>query len=216
MYANHDLSSVKVISYGAEPMPSSTLDAMVTLFPSIKFKQTYGLIELGLFSTKSKAEDSLYFQIDRKHTDYRIVENMLQIKTISAMLGYLNSPSPFTSDGWFITGDEVQVDGDYIRVLGRKSEMINVGGEKVFPTEVESALLTIEGVVDALVYGEPNFLVGNIVCAKIQYDESFEKEVLDAHIKKNMRLLVEPFKVPIRLIYSDKPLITDRFKKSRV
>jgi long-chain acyl-CoA synthetase len=46
------------------------------------------------------------------------------------MLGYLNAPSPFTEDGWFDTGDKVEVDGDYFRILGRDSEIINFGGQK--------------------------------------------------------------------------------------
>ena len=49
------------------------------------------------------------------------------------MLGYLNAESPFTKDGWFKTGDSVEVKGEYIKILGRKSEIINVGGDKVYP-----------------------------------------------------------------------------------
>ena len=47
------------------------------------------------------------------------------------MLGYLNSPSPFTEDGWFQTGDEVRIDGEWLHILGRRSEIINVGGERI-------------------------------------------------------------------------------------
>ena len=42
----------------------------------------------------------------------RVVDNILEIKAKSAMLGYLNAPSPFSKDGWFITGDEVKTDGE--------------------------------------------------------------------------------------------------------
>lgn len=55
------------------------------------------------------------------------MDGILQIKAKSAMLGYLNAPSPFTEDGWFITGDRVEVDGEYIRIMGRDSETINMG-----------------------------------------------------------------------------------------
>jgi acyl-CoA synthetase (AMP-forming)/AMP-acid ligase II len=48
------------------------------------------------------------------------------------MLGYLTVPKPFTEDGWFVT---VEVDDDYPKILGRKSEIINVGGEKVHPVK---------------------------------------------------------------------------------
>ena len=84
------------------------------------------------------------------------------------MLGYLNAPSPFTADGWLDTGDLVEVDGEYIRFLGRHSELINVGGEKVFPAEVENVILELDNVAEALVYGERNPITGNIVCATVR------------------------------------------------
>jgi len=95
---------------------------------------------------------------------------MLQIKARSAMLGYLNAPSPFTEDGWFITGDSVEVDGDYIRVLGRKSEMINVGGEKCIPSRLESVIQEMDNVLEVTVYGEKNRVLGNIVCCERSLD----------------------------------------------
>jgi len=93
----------------------------------------------------------------------RIVDGLLEIKAESAMLGYLNHESPFTEDGWFKTGDAVEVDGEYIRILGRKSEIINVGGEKVYPAEVESVILQMDGVEDAIVTGAENPIIGKIV-----------------------------------------------------
>ena len=72
------------------------------------------------------------------------------------MLGYLNAPSPFESGGWFNTQDLVEANGEYIRILGRKSELINVGGEKVHPTEIENVMLQIENVKDVTVRGKPN------------------------------------------------------------
>ena len=95
-----------------------------------------------------------------------MVDGLLEIKAQSAMLGYLNAPSPFTEDGWFITGDAVEVDGEYFRILGRQSEMINVGGEKVYPAEVESVLQLMDGVEEVMVNGEENAITGQIVRAK--------------------------------------------------
>ena len=56
-----------------------------------------------------------------KVINHELNDGMLEIKAESAMLGYLNAPSPFTSDGWFMTGDQVEVNGEYIKILGRKS-----------------------------------------------------------------------------------------------
>ena len=106
--------------------------------------------------------------------EYRVVDGLLEIKARSSMLGYLNAPSPFTDDGFFRTGDRVEVDGEYIRVLGRESEMINVGGEKVLPTEVEAVLIDIPGVNDAVVYGESHPLLGQIVCADVVLGDALD------------------------------------------
>ena len=69
------------------------------------------------------------------------------------MLGYLNAPSPFDAEGFFDTGDLVETDGEWVRFLGRKSDVINVGGNKVHPAEVESVLLQMDNVADAVVGG---------------------------------------------------------------
>src|SRR5690606_14521139 len=126
-----DLSSLQLITYGTEPMPEATLKAVHERFPEVQLLQTYGLSELGILRSKSRSSDSLWVKVGGEGFETRIVDGLLEIKAQSAMLGYLNAPSPFTPDGWFRTGDAVEVDGEWLRILGRKSEMINVGGEKV-------------------------------------------------------------------------------------
>ena len=101
-------------------------EALNKIFPQVKILQTYGLIELGVLRSKSKKNDSLWVKIGGEGYKTRIIDGILQIQARSAMLGYLNAPSPFTEDGWFKTGDTVEVDGEYIKILGRKSEIINV------------------------------------------------------------------------------------------
>ena len=132
-YENYNLSSLKIISYGTEPMPKTTLQKLNQIFPKVKLLQTYGLIELGVLNSKSESKDSLWVKVGGEGYNTRVVDGILQIKAESAMLGYLNAESPFTDDGWFVTGDQVLQKDDYIKILGRKSEIINVGGEKVYP-----------------------------------------------------------------------------------
>ena len=166
-YENYDMSSLQLITYGTEPMPEATLQQLSMIFPNIKLTQTYGLSEVGILSSQSKANDSLWMKVGGEGFETRVVDGLLEIKSESAMLGYLNAPSPFTDDGWFQTGDAVEVDGDFIKVLGRTSELINVGGEKVYPQEVENVILQMPEVADVTVYGEKNMLMGHIVCAKV-------------------------------------------------
>ena len=69
------------------------------------------------------------------------------------------------------TGDKVEVDGEYFRILGRQSEFINVGGQKVYPAEVERVLQEMPEIAEVSVYGEKNAIVGEIVCAAVRLRE---------------------------------------------
>ena len=215
-YKRHDLSSLRTISYGTEPMSEFTLNRFHELFPNVKLQQTYGLSELGILRSKSKDANSLWVRIGGEGFETRVVDGTLHIKARSAMLGYLNAPSPFTEDGWFNTGDGVEVDGDYVRFLGRKSEIINVGGEKVYPAEVESVIEQLPSVAQAVVYGERNAITGNIVCADItsSVDVMDGKELISS-IKQHCRERLQKYKVPVKIKILAESQYTDRFKKNR-
>jgi long-chain acyl-CoA synthetase len=214
-YERFDISSLKTVTYGTEPMPESTLKQMHALFPEIKMQQTYGLSEIGIMRSKSRSSDSLWVKIGGEDFQTRVVDGLLEIKAKSAMLGYLNAPSPFTDDGWFITGDAVEVDGEYFRILGRKSEMINVGGEKVYPAEVESLLQTMDGVEEVAVTAEPNRLTGQIVKAAVRL--STDEDL--ASFRKRMRAFckdkVAKYKVPQKVVLTEATMHGERFKKMR-
>jgi len=214
-YKRHDLNSLKTVTYGTEPMPESTLKRFHELFPKIKMLQTYGLSEVGILRSKSKSSDSLWVKIGGEGFETRIIEGILQIKAKSAMLGYLNASSPFTEDGWFHTGDVVEVDGEYIKILNRKSEIINVGGEKVYPAEVESVIQEMEEIAEVTVYGEKNPITGNIVCAKVSLSSSSEPEKIVTKLKKFCRKRLESYKIPIKVNVLDEKQHSERFKKIR-
>jgi acyl-coenzyme A synthetase/AMP-(fatty) acid ligase len=215
-YQRFDLSSLTTISYGTEPMAESTLRRLGEIFPNVKLQQTYGLIELGVLRSKSRSSDSLWVKIGGEGYETRVIDGLLQIRAQSAMLGYLNAPSPFTADGWFMTGDAVEVDGEYLRILGRKSELINVGGEKVYPQEVESVIQQVENVSEATVFGEKNAIVGNIVCAKITLIRAEDPKDAIARVTKHCRERLQAFKVPVKIEVVSECLYSDRFKKVRV
>lgn len=214
-WQRHDLGTLRTVTYGTEPMPESTLKRFHELFPHITLQQTYGLSEVGILRSKSKSSDSLWMRIGGEGFETRIVDGMLQIKAQSAMLGYLNAPSPFTEDGWFLTGDAVEVDGDYIRILGRKSEMINVGGEKVYPAEVESVLLQMPGVEDAAVRGEANPITGSIVVARVNLKAPEDPVEFKKRMRTFCRERLAPFKIPARVEIADSEQYSSRFKKMR-
>jgi long-chain acyl-CoA synthetase len=214
-YKKYNLSSLKLISYGTEPMPENTLKRGKEIFPNVMFQQTYGLIELGVLRSKSKSDDSLWVKLGGEGFELRIVENILQIKAESAMIGYLNAPSPFTEDGFFITGDEVEYDGEYYKILGRKSEIINVGGDKVYPQEVENIILEMSNVNEVTVYGEKHVMMGNIVCAKVSLNEQEEVKEFARKLKAHCKIKLQSFKVPVKVFVTEEQLFSDRFKKQR-
>ena len=215
-YKNYNLNSLKLITYGTEPMPQSTLIRVKEIFPHVKLQQTYGLIELGVLRSKSKSDDSLWVKVGGEGFEIRVVDDLLEIKAESAMLGYLNAPSPFTEDGWFMTGDQVEVDGEYLKILGRRSELINVGGEKVYPAEVESVIQELENVAEVTVYGEKNPIMGNIVCAKVRLISDEDVKIFTTRLKKYCIQKMQSFKVPVKVFIDNNEQFNDRFKKKRI
>jgi long-chain acyl-CoA synthetase len=214
-YKRFDLTSLSLITYGTEVMPESTLQRLNEVLPNVKLQQTYGLSELGILRSKSKSNDSLWVKVGGEGFDTKIVDGILWIKAHSAMLGYLNAPSPFDEEGWMNTGDMVEVDGEYIRILGRKSEMINVGGQKVYPSEVESVLLQMEHVKDVVVFGEPNPITGHIVSTRINLDQPEDPREFRKRMYAFCRTRLASFKIPVKIELTNEQQYNERFKRMR-
>ncbi len=215
LMGKRSLKSLRLITYGTEPMPQYTLQAIHAALPEIKLQQTYGMSELGILSSKSENSESLWVRIGGRGFETRVREGILQIKAASSMLGYLNAPSPFTADGWFITGDLVEQRGEFFRFLGRNSEVIIVGGEKVFPLEIENVLLEMKNISQAAVYGVPNALLGQVVCADLVLLEPEDRQTLKKRVRLECLARLAPFKVPVKLKVVPAGLISERFKKIR-
>ena len=154
-------------------------------------------------------------KVDSDSCAVRVVDGLLELKAPSAMLGYLNAPSPFTADGWYKTGDAVELDGEWLRVLGRKSELINVGGQKVYPAEVESVLQAMDGVAEVAVKGEPNELTGNMVTAKVRLTTDESLRTFRMRLRTFCQGKLAPYKVPVQVTIVAEPLHSERFKKMR-
>jgi len=211
-----DLSTLRTVTYGTEPMLESTLKRFHELFPHIKLQQTYGLSEVGILRSQSRSSDSLWVRLGGEGFETRIADGVFQIKAKSAMLGYLNAPSPFTEDGWFNTGDMVEVDGDYVRFLGRKSEIINVGGEKVYPAEVENVLQSLNNVAEVTVFGEKHPLTGHIVVGRFRLLEPENPAAFRNRVRTFCQGKIERHKIPARILIVENAQHSSRFKKMRL
>lgn len=212
---NYDLSSLRMITYGTEAMPESLLLKLKESFPKVKFLQTFGTSETGISTTSSKSSDSLYMKIEDSNQEYKIVDNELWLRSKTQVLGYLNaSMDSFTSDGWFKTGDLVEeLEDGYLKIIGRSKEVINVGGQKVLPAEVESVILSMDEIDDCMVYSEANVITGQTVVCDVVLHEQKE------NIKKIIRLFckdkLDAFKIPTKVNMVEKTNFSDRFKKIR-
>jgi acyl-coenzyme A synthetase/AMP-(fatty) acid ligase len=215
-YTRYDLDCLETITYGTEPMPESTLRRLHEQFPHVRLQQTYGLSEVGIMRSKSRSSDSLWMKLGGEDFKTRVVEGILHVKARSAMLGYLNAPSPFTDDGWFVTGDAVVEDGEYLRILGRVSELINVGGQKVFPAEVESVIQEADNVEDVTVHGERNPITGQIVCARVTLQEAEDAKQFAQRLKRFCRERLESYKVPVKVELAGQSQHGARFKRMRL
>ena len=214
-HRRHNLATLKTITYGTEPMPESTLRRCREILPDVNFQQTYGLSEVGILRSKSRSSDSLWVKVGGEGFETRVVDGLLQIKARSAMLGYLNAPSPFSEDGWFMTGDAVEEDGEYLRILGRKSEIINVGGEKVYPAEIESTISELPNIAEVTVFAEKHVITGNIVSARIRLLEDEDPKSVKLRVKNHCRRHLRPFMVPVKIEIVTSSQHGERFKKLR-
>jgi acyl-CoA synthetase (AMP-forming)/AMP-acid ligase II len=214
-HRRHDLSSLRLITYGTEPMPASTLERLHREFPGARLQQTYGLSELGILRSKSRDDGSLWVKVGGEGYQTKVVGGILWIRAETAMLGYLNAEQPFDADGWFNTQDAVEQDGEWLRFLGRTSDLINVGGQKVYPAEVESVLLEMEGVLDATVRGEPNPIVGQCVVARVNLREPEASADFKARMRRHCRDRLALYMVPVKVEIAVEEQFGARCKRMR-
>ncbi|MFE3519186.1 long-chain fatty acid--CoA ligase [Streptomyces sp. NPDC059166] len=216
-HEKHDLSSLKLITYGTESMPEQLLQRVHTAIPGARLLQTFGTSETGISTTSSKSSSSTAFRIEDGGSEYRIVDGELQLRTKTQFLGYLNyDDDAVTEDGWFRTGDLVEETGDgFIRVKGRAAEVINVGGEKVLPLELESVLLGSPEISDCVVFGAPNSITGQAVHVEVVPAGNLGRAELRRHIREFLDGKVEPFKIPSKVTVVAQTAVSARFKKDR-
>ena len=217
-YEKYDLSSLRMITYGTETMPEGLLGRLKAVFTKVKFLQTFGTSETGIATTSSKSSSSTFMKIDDENLEYKIVDNELWLRSKTQILGYLNrSMESFTNDGWFKTGDLVELDNEgFIKIIGRNKEIINVGGQKVLPSEVESVLLGMDEIEDCLVYGEQNAITGQSVSCDVVLKHGIDDSGFKILVRKFCKDKLDNFKIPTRVNVVQKTEFTERFKKSRI
>ncbi len=215
VWEQHDLSSLKVIAYGTEPMPQSTLERLHEIFPNVALVQTYGMSELGVLRSRSRDSTSLWIKFMGDEFQTKVKDGILWVKAETAMLGYLNAPDLFDAEGWLNTQDAVEVDGEYLRILGRASDLINVGGQKVYPAEVENLLLQLDNVAEVAVFGKAHPMMGQIVAARFNLSEPEPLDLFKRRMNAFCRERLAKYQIPVFVELADANQFGARFKKLR-
>lgn len=212
-YKKYDLSSLKMITYGTEAMSESLLARLKATFKKVKFLQTFGTSETGILNTSSKSSGSTYIKLN--DAEYKIVNGELWIKSKTQILGYLNADMSAFKDGWFKTGDLVLRDAEYLKIVGRSKELINIGGKKALPSEIESVIMELENIADCVVYAEKNAITGQSVSCDVVLKNTMAKDELKKLIRSTCASKLERYKIPSKINVVEKIAFTNRFKKVR-
>ena len=202
--------TLRIITYGTERMDQPTLDALCELLPNVDFRQTFGMSELGIVRVKSESSNSLFMKVGGEGVETRVVDNVLEIRSQTRMLGYLNAENPFDDEGWYNTKDIVEERDGYYKVTGRTSEVINVGGLKFMASEVERVALQYEHVELAKAEAKSNPITGQH--AELIVQSSVNSEIDKAGLKMFLTEQLPNHMMPKRIKVASVS-VGHRFKK---
>lgn len=204
-----DYPSVIRVTLGGEKSDKHLYENINKIFPNAKINNVYASTEAGsLFAANGDC-----FQIPEKIRDkFSVVNDELLIH--KSLLG--RSDSFNFDEDYYHSGDLIEwVDKEkgIFRFKSRKNELINVGGYKVNPGEVEDAINSIEGVRQSLVYGKANSILGNVLIAEVQLEN--DVEITDIEIRKKLKQQLQDFKIPRKIIFVETFSLTRTGKLKR-
>lgn len=202
--------SVKKITVGGEKSDSHLISEIEKAFPNARINNVYGSTETGpLFSSQNDE-----FFVQEKHIGLiKVVDDELYIhKDLFGKTLQLN-----LIDDFYATGDLIEwIDDEQrrFRFTSRKNELINVGGYKVNPYEVEDELTQHENIRNVRVYGKANAVLGNIICCEIELHPNTDLKEEDVRFFLNGK--IQNFKIPRKISFVDKIELTRTGKKKIV
>lgn len=197
------------VTLGGEKSSSNLYVSISELFPNAKLNNIYASTEAGSLFV-SRGEN---FQIPENiKSKIKIEDDELLIH--SSLLG--KSDNLVLKDDYYATGDLIEwinAESGLFRFISRKNELINVGGYKVNPHEVEDVMLTIDGVLEVVVYARENSVIGNILCADVQV--STGNELSELELKKMLQTKVQGYKIPRKIKFVENFTLTRTGKIQR-
>jgi len=204
MFKNISFPNVRRVTSGGEKLDANTKDRILALFPNAKYRNVYASTEAGtIFTSKEDIFEIIPDLIDKvKINNNEIVIHESLIGKTDALV-----------DEWFRTGDMVEIVSQNplrFKINHRTDDLINVGGLQINPHEIEDQIKTIPNVIDVIVYGKPNTIIGNVLCADV-VGEITELRVLN-YLRKNL----QRNKIPRIINIVDQIVIGKTGKKKRV
>ena len=212
--------ALRLALYGGAPISTATVRALQDLVPGVVAIQGYGMTEMSSLATalpRERAYDAPgSVGIPSPITRLRIVGESgecgvgelgeIFLTGPNRSPGYLGMPeataAAIDQEGWYHTGDIGWRDSTgLVYFAGRKSQLINRGGEKVSPREIESALCEVEGVAEAVAFGLPHHILGEVPAAALV---PVPGRVIDpVMVEQIMGERLAPFKWPTRILTLD-------------
>ena len=198
--------SVKRLTSGGEKFNSQLVTKLIEVFPTAKITNVYASTEAG---TLFASENDVF--VVKKEFAGMIKESDGELLIHKSLMGY----SVEINNEWYRTNDLIEIIAEEpmkFKFLTRKSEMINVGGYKVNPSEVEEAIQNITGVNEVKVYAKSNSVLGSIVCCDIVSDI----ELQEAAIRQFLQTQIQEFKIPriIRFVKNIETTRTGKLKRN--
>lgn len=180
--------SVKRITFGGEKFDRNLAENLSLSFPNAKILNVYASTEAGTVL----AAKGDYFEISEKNRKFVKIEND-ELYVHSSMLGqHWNLEM---QNEWYATGDLVEVIKNVpltFKFVQRKNEMINVGGYKVNPNEVEAVINSHDGISTSKVYSKKNSILGNLMVADVVKNRAINEKDLRSFLENRL----QSFKVP--------------------
>jgi acyl-coenzyme A synthetase/AMP-(fatty) acid ligase len=189
----------------------SILDALQATYPNAAISHAFASTEAGVgFNVIDRKEGFPATIVEGQSPDtevcFRIVDNSLQIRSKRVASRYLGDDQPAIvgPEGFVDTGDIVELRGDRYYFIGRRGGVINVGGQKIFPEEVENVINGHPAVRMSLVHGRRNPMMGALVVADVVLERTSsdlpEKEIAK-EILNRCREALPPYKVPVKVSF---------------
>jgi acyl-CoA synthetase (AMP-forming)/AMP-acid ligase II len=219
--SDYDISSLRLVHSGAQPIPPILVKRFLKYFPNIQYEENYGLTEssgpcmhLGLENIHKLGS----MGYPRLNLDARIVNDKdedVPIGTVGEMIlrgnnvmkEYYKNPEQTAEalrNGWLHTGDLVKQDEDgFIYYIDRKKDLIISGGENIFPVDLESVLIGQPDVKDVAIIGIPDERYGEVVAAVVEPKKGAEltEEAMRAYYEP----LLPKYAWPRLILFGDVP-----------